>query len=169
MANEEFLVWFVVLGFLLGKKIPLSKDGWRKFWYNRKGIAYYIVYIMQAGSIIHEGMVKKSFPAFSYDGGRYLTFKKNPIGKNYTPSVSKDGQDIMFYNKNNTNPLDFQTTRIIASHNDPVVFQTIIKDSSIQQALSPEMDLSELKRYLLIMMAILALAVTGIMWYLTKM
>ncbi len=100
MANEEFLFWAILIGFLLGKKIPLNKAAYVKWWYNRKGIAYRIIYILQGGHVVHEGMVKQSVKTFSYDKGRYLNFKKNPIGKEYTSSISKDGQEIMFYNKN---------------------------------------------------------------------
>lgn len=169
MAGEEFIIWFIVIGFILGKKIPLNKDGWRRWWWGRKGIAYYLVYILQGGTVIHEGMVKQSTTTFSYDKGRYLTFKKDPTGKEYSPSFKKESQEIMFYNKNNTNPLDFQETRITPSHNDPEIFQTIIKDESIRQALSPEIDLGELKRYMLVVMGILGLAIAGIMYFLVKM
>lgn len=169
MAGEEFILWFVLLGFLLGKKIPLNKAAWRKWWYGRKGIAYNIIYILQGGNVVHEGMVKQAVPEFSYDKGRYLNFKKNPIGEDYSPSISKDGQNIMFYNKNNTNPLEFKDALITPSHNDPVIFQTLIKDDSIRQALSPDNDLSDLKRYILITMAILGLAIAGIMYIFVKM
>lgn len=170
MANEQLLYGFLLWGFLLGKIIPLKITAWRKWWYNRRGIAYFSIYMLQAGKLIHKGMVKQINKEFSFDKGRYLTYKKDPIsGVSSSPSIDIDGEDSIFYQTNNTDPLEFQETRIIPSHNDPKIFQTIIEDNSIAQALSGEIDISALKRYILITMGIMGLAIAGLMWFLTKM
>ena len=169
MANETLMLITLLWGFVLGKIIPTSGDGWRKWWYNRRSIPYFLSYIMEAGKIIHRGIIKQDQTTFIYKKGRYLTYKKELSGRSYSPTVEMNGQKILFYNKNNTNPLEFQETRVTPSHNDPEIFQTIIEDNSIRQALSGEIDISGLKRYILITMGILAIAISGIMYYLTKM
>ena len=169
MANEEVLIGIILWGFLLGKFIPTNKDNWLKWWYNRRGVAYWIVTILEAGKVIHRGLVKQNKTSFTYDKGRYVTNCWNAAeGKHYSPTLDYFGEKIMFFNKNSTNPLEIQETRIIPSHNDPEKFQAIIEDTSIRQALGPEIDISTLKRFIFITMAILALAIAGIMFLLLQ-
>lgn len=169
MANETLFLIIILWGFVLGKLIPTNADGWRKWWYNRRNIAYFLVYIIEASKIIHRGIVKQSQTTFTYGKGKYVTSKQDPTGRAYSPTVELNNQRILFYNKNNTNPLEFMETRVTPSHNDPEIFRTIIKDTSIQQALSGEFDVSELKRFILITMGILGLSIAGIMYFLMKM
>lgn len=170
MAAIDTLILIIFLwGFFSGRILPLSFTAWKKWLYNRRGIPYFLIYIIQAGKIVHKGMCKQNQVSFTYDKGRYITFKKDVDLRAYSPAVEMGGQQILFYNKNNTNPLEFQETRVTPSHNDPEIFKTIIEDNSIRQALSGEFDVSELKRYMLIVMGILGLAIAGIMYYLTKM
>lgn len=165
MAGTEFIIIFILWGFVLGKILPLSVDGWRKWWYNRKGIPYFLIYVLLAGKIVYKSMIKQDQTTFNYDKGKYVTSLKDENNRPYSPAIELSGQKILFYNKNNTNPLVFKDIAV-PGHNDPEIFRAIIEDNSIRQALSPEYDMSELKRFILVTMGILGITIAGIMYLL---
>jgi hypothetical protein len=169
MMPESFIMWFILLGFLLGKKLPLNKDDLLKWWYNRRGIPWYLVYILEGGKIIHRGLIKHDALTFSYDKGKYVTSAKDASGRAYTPYIELNELKIIFYHKGNTNPLEFRDSYFTPSHNNPETFQTIIEDNSIRQALSGEIDISELKRFILIALIVSCSAIAGIMYFLGRM
>jgi hypothetical protein len=170
MGVETLIMYCTLWGYILGKIIPLNKTSYIKWWYNRRGIPYFVIFIIFAGKIVHKGLLKQEKREFSYDKGRYLTFKTDPVtGNKYSPTIDMQGESILFYNKGNTNPLEFQDTRITPSFNDPEIFQTIITDNSISQALAGEIDISNLKRFILTAMIIIAVCIAGIMYFLVGM
>lgn len=169
MAGESIIFGLILWGFLLGKIIPVKIQAWRKWWYNRRGIMYFIVYMITAGKVTDKLLIKQDQLQFTHNKGEFLTFKKDPItGNSFTPGLEWDGEKVVFYNTNNTNPIEFQETRAVETVNDPIIFKTIIEDESIRQALSPEFDISELKRFILMAMIVVAGVISLILWLLFR-
>jgi len=170
MVNEELIFGFVLWGFILGKLIPLKVDSYRKWWYNRRGIPYFMIYMIDGNKIIDKFMIKQIIDTFNFKKGKYITKVWNILTQSYySPTIDLNGEKSMFYYKGDTNPLEFKERQIKPAHNDPEVFKTIIEDNSIAQALSGEIDITGLKRYILLSIIIAVACIAGIMYFLMRM
>jgi hypothetical protein len=114
-------------------------------------------------------MLPQSNDTFNYKKGTYLTFKTDPTsGQRISPYIDLNNEKILFYNKDNTNPLEFLNSQVKASFNNPESFQTVILNNTIRQALGGKLDIGELRRFILICSLVCAGIVAGIMFFINQ-
>lgn len=176
------VLFYLILGYVLGRKLPFSISTIRKIYYSIKRIPYWFVYIVEGGKIIDTLMIKKEKNYFNYgsptkkysllikggnEEGQESKEENKKKGQSYTPYIILDGYECVFYNKNNINPLIFKEKDIEPGYNDPEMFATLCANRELQNSINDSAELlNDIKRYILISMIVVALAIAGIMWFL---
>jgi len=164
---EMMILFYLIFGYILGRKIPFSTRTVKRLFYSIRRIPYWIVYIVEGGKILDDLMIKKSKSFFINEGYKYSLLIKNKEGQSFTPHIILDGYETVFFNKNNINPLIFKEKDIEPGYNDPEMFATLCGNREIQNSISDSQKLiTELKRYIMIAMIVISLAMAGIMWFL---
>jgi len=165
-AFEITIIVYLILGYILGRKLPLNVMTFQKLVYGIRGIPYWYVNIISGGKVEETKIVKKSKEFFSYDGGKYYMYANDNDIK-YTPYLIIWGQEHVFFNKNNLNPLNVKERDIEPEYNNPSIFASMINNREIQNSISDSsLLINELKRYILISMIVVSAIMTGIVYLL---
>lgn len=189
LLNFTILI-YILIGYFLGRRFPFCYETVIRFWYGIKSIPYWKVYFVEGGKIIDDKIVKKSKDFVSRGDKKYYMYhnvdedsvsaddkinevigdkKKDGVKKKikYTPHIILDGLESVFFNTNNLNPLVFNEDGIVPSYNNPALYASMIMDAKQSNLISDNSQLiAEFKRYVTLVMIVLALAVAGIMWLL---
>lgn len=159
-----FMLWF--FGFLVGRRIfPLKKSRYVKWWYRRKGIAYYICNIIDGNTLDHTQVVKVGSEFYEYDGGKYYLYDKNKATQ-YTPCITIEGENNVFHLKDNINPLVVGPGGLTPAYNDPSIFASFINSKTLSNTLHPETaEILQIKRFVLISTMLTIGIITMVIYY----
>lgn len=164
LSQAQFLMIFLVLiGVFIGRKVPFTRNGWIQWYYNRRHIDYFVCHLIDNSSIINTATVKESVGSYVYEDSNgkntYLLFEKNK-DHSMVPYINIGGLRIIFHNKNNINPLKYKENTLEPAYNDPQLFTSFIRNKDIGNVLQDKgADITVIKRYILIC----SIAVTGVM------
>lgn len=156
---QIFMLFLVLIGIFIGRKVPFTRNGWIQWFYDRRHIPYFVCHLIDNGSIINTETVKESIGSYTWDDKTYVNFEKDD-NKSIVPYLNIQGLRIIFHNKNNINPLKYTENTIEPAYNDPSLFTSFIRNKDIGNVLHDKgADITQIKRYILICF----IAVAGIM------
>lgn len=162
------IILYILVGILLNKILPMSRLGWRKWIWNRKGISYFVCHILDNSSIINTNVIKESKGEYKYKKGRYVLWVKTD-DKNYFPYINYRGERVIFHNKNNLSPLEYKSKTIEPASNDPEIFANMITNHEISDTLNPLAEqFKPLKRLIVVSAIIIIIGLSFMMWALTS-
>lgn len=157
---------FVLFGFFLGKIIPIRKNAWKKWYYNRFGIPYFVCHMLQGGHIIGTTIAPQNEAGYEFNSKQYIYDVKTTDGVTYTPYIDYYGEYLIFHNSDNLNPLEFKSDVVTPASNDPQRFASMIANKDIRDATHPrDEEFANLKKFILLMSLIGSLLTVGIMWF----
>jgi hypothetical protein len=167
--EQMFLLMVLLFGFFLGKKLPTNRNRLKIWIFNRRGIPFYRCHILDGNKIINYQIVAQSETHYTYEEKRYkLTAQEE--GQNITPFIQYGGEYLVFHLLNNVAPLSIKDRALKPLWTDPEIVASMITNKDIKDATSGSRDqeITELKRYILIINLILVLAIFGLMYYLLR-
>ena len=162
-----FYLLLILIGIIIGRKAPFTRNAVRQWYYNRRGIDYFVCHLIDNGSLINTKTVEATERKYNYDGSDYVLFNKEGSSK-YVPYLNFKGLKVVFHNKNNINPLKITENTIEPSSNDPEIFASLIRNKDIRDLTRDTTEdlISGIKRYVLIAMIVIAGVVSAVLWFL---
>lgn len=170
--DQVMLFLILMFGFYLGRKLPTNRKRIRMWLFHRRGTAYFSCYILDAGKVVNWDIVAQIENSYKVGDKEYLLTARvlGEGGSRYTPYISMGGMQNVFHTKDNVNPLEFKEKKIDHLYNDPDIIASMVANKDIKHSIAGDYEeISAIKRYVLIVNTVLALAVVAIVWMLVKM
>jgi hypothetical protein len=157
------IIILLLFGFFLGKIVPIRGNGWRKWYYNRFGVPYYVCHLLDGGHIIKTSIVPQDAGKYKLEDGGIYTFKVKTGSGEYTPFVTFGGEMLIFHVKGNRNPLMIKDNDYKPGSDDPDRIAALIANKDVRDATHPQIEeIAALKRFILFMLiAVFGMTMAG--------
>jgi hypothetical protein len=155
------IIILLLFGFFLGKIVPIRGNAWRKWYYNRFGIPYYVCHLLDGGHIIKTSIIPQDEGKYTYEGHLYTFLVKTNSG-DVCPYITFAGEHLLFHMKNNRNPLMVKDNDYKPGSDDPNRIAALIANKDVRDATHPQIDeIVALKKFLTFMMVVFMALILG--------